>query len=565
MNRNRSFRLLFFSIGMIAVAMLTGMNVYSLYELRESTIEAAYDHKKNQIDEFTNQVRYRFFEPFRGIRKLDINYLESHFNQTGGFPTVFNNVISTASRDSIFGEIYYSPDQQNHCQDPDAPIYRFNPSTAQFEELEQIDSLVCDGMGLARSRMRVLIEDYRWNNKATFDTHRSMTLSMINSKERRVVGHLTFLINRDYLINEYIARQMEEKFGPTNQTGVRVWLRDFMQEEILASSDPSEVFSRDVQIDIRQRFPDLLDNWILYAEIVDSPTIAASNASLWRNLFVLGTAVLVLFGALIFMYITAKRERDLAQRQSGFLANVTHELKTPLAAMQAAGENLSDGRVADKDRIRIYGEHIYRETIRLSKMIEKLLDIARLDSGRSTVQPSPQDPSELLRKTYQNHLGYLQEQGFEFDFHLEENLPPVLVDPDHFETIMDNLIDNARKYSFDRKRIGLKAEMKDGWIAFTVQDSGIGIPKKSQKRIFEKFYRLEDTLTAKTKGHGLGLSIVKNLVGMNRGEISLTSKPGAGTTFVIRFPVAEAEREQTQLAKEIHESSAKQWEHVVES
>jgi len=564
MNRNRSFRLLLFSIGLIAVVTLTGMNVYSLFELRESTIEAAHDHKRNQIDEFTSQVRYRFFEPFRGIRKLDITWLENHFHTHHNFPEVFNDVISLASEDSIFGEIYYSPDQHDVCLNPDDPIYRFNPLTERFEPIPMVSRLVCDGMGLARSRMRVLIDDYRWNNKATFDTHRSMTLSMIDPEERRVIGHLTFLINRDYLINDYLAGQLQQLFGPAGTTGVAVWLRDFMQEEILASSDVSIPYSRDLQIDIRQRFPDLLDNWVLHAQIIDSPTVAASNASLHRNLIVLGTAVLVLFGALIFMFVTAKRERELAQRQSGFLANVTHELKTPLAAMQAAGENLADGRVADQERIRTYGDHIYRETIRLNRMIEKLLDIARLDANQAIVQPVELDSVQLFRKCYQSHADYLTELGFEVHLNLPDDLPSILVDPEHFETIMDNLIDNAKKYSPDRKRIELRASRQGNFVAFEVIDSGIGIPKKLQKRIFEKFYRAEDSLTAKTKGHGLGLSIVENLVRMNSGQITIKSQPDQGTTFTLWIP-ASAAGKTVPARDQLTEEPARQWGHVAES
>lgn len=543
MYNKRTLRVLFFGIGLIAVVTLTGMNVYSLYELRESSIEAAKDHKKNQIEEFTSQVRYRFFRPFRGIRKLDIEYLQEHYIRHGDFPDNFKEVLVQASQDSIFGDIYFSPASIDHCLDSSEPIYKFDPEAFRFERLDRVGELVCDGMGLARSRMKVLIDDYRWNNKATFDTHRSMTLSMINLTEREVIGHLTFLIDRDYLVNDYFAGNLLEKFGPANETGIVVWLIDFMQEEILAGSDPEYLYGRDLQIDIRQRFPDLLDNWVIHAQIADSPTVAASNASLTRNLIVLGSAVFALFGAFIFMYITAKRERELAQRQSGFLANVTHELKTPLAAMQAAGENLSDGRVVDSGRIRTYGEHIYNETIRLRKMIEKLLDIARIDSGHSMmVQPVASDAGELLHHTWSTHQNLLRTHGFDCKLEIEPDLPPVLVDPDHLETILGNLIDNAIKYSFDKKELKLKVFRSQDGVTFLISDKGIGIPRKAQKRIFEKFYRVEDSMTAKTRGHGLGLSIVDNLVKLNDGKIRIESRAGEGSRFMITFPIARIEK-----------------------
>ncbi|MGM0505959.1 MAG: sensor histidine kinase [Bacteroidota bacterium] len=537
MKRNRSLRLLFFGIGLAAVFVLTGMNVYSLFQLRESTIEAAYDHKRNQLDDFTNHVRYRFFKPFRGIRKLDIGYLQGYHEKHGHFPDNFMEVMAQADRDSIFGDIYYAPDNPDPCIDPDAPLYRYDADQGRFFPEDQAVELVCDGMGLARSRMRVLIDDYRWNNKSTFDTHRSMTLSMIDPDRRKVSGHLTFLIDRDYLIQEVLEPGLRDKFGDASESGVAVWLLDFMQEEVLARSDGEMDYSRDLQIDLRQRFPELLDNWILHGSLIDSPTIIASNASLRRNLIVMSMALLALIGAFAFIFITSRKERELMQRQSGFLANITHELKTPLSAMQAAGENLSDGRVRDPERIRTYGEHIYNETLRLRKMIDKLLDIARQDAGQTLVQRTVCDPGALLEKVAETHKNHLESLGFRLNISIPEERPTIRVDSDHVTTMLDNLIDNATKYSNGQKEIDLELRQEGQEVLFKVRDTGIGIPPKQQKRIFEKFYRVEDAMTARTKGHGLGLSIVDHLVRLNDGTVDVKSAPGAGTTFTLRFPV----------------------------
>ncbi|MEX1212330.1 MAG: HAMP domain-containing sensor histidine kinase [Balneolaceae bacterium] len=542
MIRNRSLRLLFFGIGLAAVFVLTGMNVYSLFQLRESTIEAAYDHKRNQLDDFTNHVRYRFFQPFRGIRKLDIGYLQNFREKHGHFPNNFMEVMAQADKDSIFGDIYYAPDSPDPCLDPQAPLYRYHPSQERFYPVQGAVELVCDGMGLARSRMRVLIDDYRWNNKSTFDTHRSMTLSMIDPDRRKVSGHLTFLIDREYLIRDVLEPGLRDKFGDSSESGVAVWLVDYMQEEILAGSDQNLQYSRDLQIDLRQRFPDLLDNWVLHASMVDSPTILASNASLRRNLIVMVMALLALIGAFAFIYVTSRKERELIQRQSGFLANITHELKTPLSAMQAAGENLSDGRVRDPERIRTYGEHIYNETLRLRKMIDKLLDIARQDAGQTLVQRTVCDPGPLLEEVVDTHSNHLDSLGFRLNVSIPEKRPFIRVDSDHITTMLDNLIDNAVKYSNGQKQIDLELQQDDGDLMFKVRDTGIGIPAKQQKRIFEKFYRVEDAMTARTKGHGLGLSIVDHLVRLNGGTVEVESAPGTGTTFTLRFPIDTSEQ-----------------------
>ena len=250
----------------------------------------------------------------------------------------------------------------------------------------------------------------------------------------------------------------------------------------------------------------------------------------------LGVAVFVLLGALMFIFINAQRERELAERQAGFLANITHELKTPLAVMQAAGENLSDGRVTEGERLKTYGDHIYNESVRLKRMIEKLLDAAKVDSGELSTEQAPHYLQELTAEFVEANRGYIEDQGFEFTYTHDKNLPLVMVDADHVETTLNNLVENAMKYSREKKEINIKVQKKGGNVAISVTDKGTGIPKSSLRYVFDKFYRVEDSLTAKTKGHGLGLSIVKNMVELNGGTIDVKSEYGKGSTFIVKFP-----------------------------
>lgn len=537
MRKRNTVRWLFLSLGIVAVLALTAMNIYSLYALRESTIESAKDNKKSQLDEFTFQVRHQFGGPFRELRKLDIEKLQSSWDVSGNFPAHFIDVLVKASEDPLYDEIYYSPSDSDACYDTDQQVYKFNTDLKMFTVVEEIPEMVCDGFGISNSRVKALIEDYRFNNKVTFDAHRSMNLALINLDKRSVIGHLNFTINREYLVDEIISKQLKEQFGPTQETGIVVWLRDWIQDEILSGSDDAYDYNRDVyEIDMRQRFPEMLENWVLHASFLQSPTVAATNASLTRNLIVLGFAVIVLFGALVFMFINAQRERELAQRQAGFLANITHELKTPLAVMQAAGENISDGRVTDGERLKNYGDHIYNESVRLRKMIEKLLDVAKVDSGQTVVELAPHQLSALVTEYMQSNENYIRSKGFKLNYKSDDNLPLVMIDPDHLETILNNLIENAIKYSSDKKEIDIRLTSSNDHVSLSVADKGDGISTKAQKLIFEKFYRVENSLTAKTKGHGLGLAIVKNLTELNGGAISVKSTEGKGSTFTVTFP-----------------------------
>lgn len=528
-------RWFFFAIALVAVVALTGLNIYSLYALRETTIESAKENKKSQLEEFTNQVRQRFYRPFWGIAKLDMELVEHTWETSGTFPEAFKDVLTDAVNDSLFSEIHFISKEMDGCQNPDQPVYKFDRSSEMFTIARETPGLVCDGFGISKSTIKVILNDFRWNNNVSFDAHRSMTLALINLNDRSVVGHLNFTINRKYLVEGYLEPEINKQFGPTSESGLVVWLRDWMQNQIITSNDDSFEFSRDA-VDIRQRFTDMLDNWVLQAAFIESPTVAATNASFLRNIIVLSIAVLALSGALFFIMINAQRERELAQRQAGFLANITHELKTPLAVMQAAGENIADGRVTDGNRLKNYGDHIYNEAVRLKKMIEKLLDVAKIDSGNTVTKATPQQLEKLVEEFYQANKQYIENRGFDFSFSAERALPPVMIDRDHLDTILNNLVENAVKYSSKTKSIALHVEQNGTSVAVSVSDNGDGIPKKAQKHIFDKFYRVENDLTANTKGHGLGLAIVKTMVEINSGKIYVQSQPGKGSVFTFILP-----------------------------
>ena len=538
LKKANTLRIVFFGIATVAVLALTLLNVYSLYELRNSSIESATDVKKLQIEEFANTIQYHFYGSVWDLRKLEMHTIETGWQNDQNLPEPFIHILQNVSEDPLYSSIHFIRKNEDGCVDPNRPVYRFDASRDTFVAVMNVPDLVCDGFGISKSRARAIVDDYRFNTRTTFDSHRSLTIALVDLTDNSVVGHLNLLVDKNYLVNDYIAGEMNKIFGSAEESGIVVWLRDWIQDEILLSSDPSYSYNRDkYPIDIRQRFSDSLDDWNIHATVLESPTIAASDASLMRNLMVLGVAVFVLFGALIFIFINAQRERELAERQAGFLANITHELKTPLAVMQAAGENLSDGRVTEGKRLKSYGDHIYNESVRLKRMIEKLLDAAKVDSGQLSTEQAPHFLQELTAEFVEANREYIEDQGFTFTFTHDDNLPIVMVDADHVETTLNNLVENAMKYSRENKEISVSVEKKGGYVAILVADKGTGIPKSSLRYIFDKFYRVEDSLTAKTKGHGLGLSIVKNMVELNGGTINVKSDHGKGSTFIVKFPI----------------------------
>jgi len=535
MKRYGSLRWILLTAGVIAILGITGMNVYSLYALHENTLESSRENKKLQIADFTDKIRYRFFETLFGLGSTDVKRLENHYQRTGQFTGKVTKLLNKAASDSIYNGIYFIPSNSGICRDR-SPILRYDISKKKFVRQQQYSDVICDGMGIARTQMKSLISQYKYNNKIIFDSHRSITIVLVTPSNHSIFGYLTMPINQNFLRNTYLPRKLAERFGNPEQSGMNVWLRDWTSNQVIASSNPQASYDRH-KIQYEQNFPDFFDYWKLEVSFTDTPTIAASNASLFKNLAILGAAVLLLLGALVFMFMSAQKERALAERQAGFLANVTHELKTPLAVMQAAGENLADGRVKDESRLKNYGSHIFNEAVRLRRMIEKLLDVAKADAGKSLIEPQPVNIKELIDSYLDEHQRYIENKDFNLDLSLEDDIPMVMLDTDSFNTIFSNLIENAVKYSTDDKYIGITLSRDNKNVKLQVIDHGVGMGKKDMTHIFDKFYRAEDSLTAKTKGHGLGLSIVKNLVELNGGTIDVKSDVGVGSTFIVTFPI----------------------------
>ena len=539
MKRYGSLRWILLAAGVVAILGITGMNVYSLYALHENTIEYDRENKKLQIAEFADRIRYRFFKKFYGLGSTDIKRLQDHFQQTGQFTEDITNLLNEAGTDSMYSGIYFVPSKSGTCRQQD-PILKYRTNTDRFSPTGTYSEVVCDGMGIARTQMKSLINEYQYNNKVIFDSHRSLTIVLVNPSESSIFGYLIMPFNQEYMRDTFLPRILAKKFGIPEKSGMNVWLRDWTNNEIIASSDSSLTYNRD-KIQFEQNFPDFFDYWKIEVAFTNASTVAASNASLIKNLLVLGGAMLLLLGALVFMFISAQKERALAERQADFLANVTHELKTPLSVMQAAGENLADGRVQDQDRLQNYGSHIYSEALRLRKMIEKLLDVAKANAGRSLIDPKPVNVRKKLLSYLDEHRKFIKNKGFTVATDVTDTDTMVMMDPNSFDTILSNLVENAIKYSDEEKyiSISLQQDQDTEEVSLCIEDRGIGMSKKNLSNIFDKFFRAEDPLTAKTKGHGLGLSIVKNLVELNGGTIEVESEPSEGSTFVVTFPILQ--------------------------
>jgi two-component system phosphate regulon sensor histidine kinase PhoR len=245
-----------------------------------------------------------------------------------------------------------------------------------------------------------------------------------------------------------------------------------------------------------------------------------------------------------------RQDRRLAALQLDFVSKVSHELKTPLTSIRMFVDTLRMGRVQDPEKISQCLDVISKETDRLSQLIGRLLSWGAMEAGAFTVELGPQDPAGLLRAMLRLFEPHAIAAGVEVVTDIAEDLPAVRADEAALGDSLLNLLSNAVRYGGADKKVFVRLHQSGPWICFSVRDNGIGIEDKHQSRIFERFYRADERYSRATGGTGLGLAIARHIVLAHGGQIDVESKPGEGSIFTIRLPVAEEDRGE---AEETHE------------
>ena len=231
--------------------------------------------------------------------------------------------------------------------------------------------------------------------------------------------------------------------------------------------------------------------------------------------------------------------RRLENLRSEFVANVSHELKTPLASIQAYSETLLNGALEDKDNNRKFVQTISRQADRLHLLIQDMLSLAKFESREEVFDLTAVDVGDVVNLCLERHDRQARQEEVELRATGPDESIYVLADSEALQQILDNLIDNAIKYSSPGDRVEVKWKVVDQMLLAEVTDTGIGIAPEHQDRVFERFYRVDKARSREVGGTGLGLAIVKHLVNACQGEIELKSTLEVGTTFIIRLPLAE--------------------------
>jgi len=250
-----------------------------------------------------------------------------------------------------------------------------------------------------------------------------------------------------------------------------------------------------------------------------------------------GLLLVVIVGGLVATYRLVKRETEMARLKADFVANVSHDLKTPLSLIRMFGETLQLGRVTDEAGRQEYYRVITRESERLSRLIDNVLDFSRLEDGRREYDIVTTAVEPVIRETLEAFDYVLGQQGFKVEVTVPPDLPPVPLDADAVGQALANLMDNAIKYSGDVRTLRIDARIEGDALAISVADTGIGILPEEQPKIFEKFYRVGRSETQGRRGSGVGLALVRHVAQAHGGRVTVESRPGEGSRFTLWFPL----------------------------
>ncbi len=384
--------------------------------------------------------------------------------------------------------------------------------------------------------------DTAWVPRGDKRVYQTTALFIVDGEKKGSLAIGGIALDADYLKDHFFPEMLDDVISrnvndaETDKNHAVMMLRGKYDSDALAQSSGWDGGAPEVERNLEGAFPGLTLGIKLRGT-----TLAAIGERFARISFLtLAGLSLVLAGGIALTYRNVTKEMALARLKSDFVSNVSHELRTPLSLIRLYAETLEMGRITSPEKYQEYYRIIRKESERLTGLINNILDFSRIEAGRKEYDFRETDMSELVHNTLDSYRYQLEQNGFQFEEKIDE-VPPMRVDREAMARSLLNLVNNALKYSQDRKYIGVNLYRDNGSVKLEVVDQGIGIPHQEQQKIFEKFYRVGDPLVHNTKGSGLGLSLVRHIVQAHGGEVAVDSTPGQGSKFTIVLPVRVAQ------------------------
>ncbi|MCK0159336.1 sensor histidine kinase [Allomuricauda sp. F6463D] len=393
------------------------------------------------------------------------------------------------------------------------------------------------GLGLARAQFSDKIDTARENINSELSDVNSLTYTLGNAirKDTAEVNISLDSLEKasQYYLNDYISYQLNVS-GIDAPFSYTLYSRDSIT---YLSSERQQLETKEdltYPIQIEGYLPDLLQKEIILE--IGFEDLNKYFLGQLRGLIIPGLLFLMM---IIFVVVWVLRsfylQRSINTTTNDFINNLTHELKTPVFSIGLASKILREDVPEDKKPV---VELIRTESDRLKKHIDKVLELAGMESGKKLMQFQEIDFRPELLRICQGFSLLAEHEAIEFDYDLEEKPYYIMAEKFHLENVIGNLLENARKYS-NHPKVKLNAHIQKGRLFISITDNGQGIAKEEAKKIFSKYYRVKNGDVHKVKGYGLGLYYVQKIIKMHRGQISVESELGTGTTFILSLKLTK--------------------------
>jgi len=429
-------------------------------------------------------------------------------------------------------------------------VQKASPKQAEVFELQQraapaiqLDDSLEEGRPLERGRAG--IDEYR-----SAEPGEEVDAESLGEFSAEVDPFVAHVVGEDWLLFQRNVWSQERRYVQGFVANLDEFLEAFLRPTLVNSAlpdnasyllfhlgDPVSLRNTPVSVDrplllLSNALPHPLSEFHLAITLDGLPRGPGHQTA---NLLALVLSLLFL-GGLTGIYKVTATQMELSQKKADFVSAVSHELKTPLTAIRMYGEMLMEGWVDDKKRDSYY-RHIHDESERLSRLIQNVLTLAQLEKSEWQSSLTVEDPLEVTRELVERLSDQVRRAGFEISVESKGNTRPLNLDRDALTQIIINLVDNAIKFSkkAEAKKILLTVEQAGEEVYIRVRDFGPGVPRRQLKRIFEKFYRIDDEMTRSAPGTGIGLALVQMLARSMGGQVDVRNRqPGA--EFSLRLP-----------------------------
>ena len=571
-----------------APKVLTGLLVvllpvlaYMQYRWVGQVSEGERDRMQRNLETAAEQFRADFDgELGRAIRELTVGTTTAREGTSSNYSQRYTSWLNTADHPQVVGDVYVVDvaDDQLRLRRWNNGIHVFEPSLWP----EELDRHRAD---FQKAYIEFKAQrDFGRQMRAAFSGEESLVVAPLQNFEfprvgsqavqtEPMFGYTVVQLDESYLRGQMIQSLAERHFTERGGEMYRVAvILDDASKRVLYRSTPeatTDIDSADITVALfspprggrrggargaNQQAEETPGRWRLMVQHQSGSLDAAVGTIRRRNLAVSSGVLLLLTFAVVMLTATSRSAEKLAQQQMEFVAGVSHELRTPVAVIRSAAENLASG-VVSGDRVKRYGQMLEGESRRLGDMVERVLQYAGIESGFNTAARVPLAPMEIIESAVESALPLVGPGEVTVHREIAPDLPPVLGDATALRSAVQNLVANAVKYGGRDRWVGVRAqrvrERRKDEVRITVSDHGPGIPAADLPHIFEPFYRGSDAIERQIHGHGLGLSLVRRIVVAHGGQVTVATRPGAGTSFTITLPAAAADTTASPVATEM--------------